>query len=178
MESAKTILSAVHQHPQTWLPVLLPVWVNSGEVEERGLIWNGWMAKVETSTGSAAICIAGKDTPVTILPSHWGKWCVCRFSMAKGREGAGTLENTTSFRFKGWHLETWHYLSRFPMILRPYVKGHTLHSQTLCQYLNFKSVLMGTKRESLLSTGISQSTGKGLDSHLHPVLSTTGKDEA
>lgn len=36
--SAKTILSAVHQHPQTWPPLLLPVWVNLGEVEERGVV--------------------------------------------------------------------------------------------------------------------------------------------
>lgn len=32
-ESAKTILSAVHQHPRCWLPV----WVNLGEVEEKGV---------------------------------------------------------------------------------------------------------------------------------------------
>lgn len=31
------------------------------------------MTKVETSTGSTALCVAGRDTPVVLLPPHWGK---------------------------------------------------------------------------------------------------------
>lgn len=58
------------------------------------------MTKAETGTGSTALCVARKDTPV-VLPPHWGKGCVCRFSKVKGREGGGALENTTSFKFKG-----------------------------------------------------------------------------
>lgn len=179
LESAKTILSAVHQHPQTWLPVLLPIWVNSGEVQERGVIWNGRMTKVETSTGSTALCVAGKDTPVVLLSLYWGKGGVCRFSKVKGRKGAGDLENTTSFGFKGWHLETQHHLSGIPMILRPCVKGHTLHSQILCESLNFKWMFMGNKWEQWVfgeHRYIIQ-IGKGLGSSLHPVFSAKGKDK-
>lgn len=58
------------------------------------------MTKVETSTGSTALCVAGKDTPVVLLPPYWGKEYVCRFSKVKGRKGAGAVENTTSFGFK------------------------------------------------------------------------------
>lgn len=152
VESAKTIL--VHQHPQTWLPVLRPVWVNWGEAEDRGVIWNGRTTKVGTNTGSTALCVAGKDTPVVFLPPHWRKEDAWRSSKIKDREGAGALENTTSFGFKDWHLETRRHLSEMPMILRPCVKGHTLYSQTLCESLNFiceslnfKWVLMGNKWE-------------------------------
>lgn len=85
---------------------------------------------------------------------------MCRFSKVKGREGAGALENTTSFRYKGCHLETWHHPSGIPIILRPCVKGNTLHSQILRESLNFMWVLMGNKWESLASSGMSYSIGK------------------
>lgn len=106
------------------------------------------MTKVETSTSfHSSLCCWRRCSCCSCASPLGERGCVCRFCKVKGREGAGALENTTSFGFKGCHLGTWHHPSGIAIILRLCVKGNTFHSQVLCENLHFMWVWMGNKWE-------------------------------
>lgn len=79
------------------------------------------------NTVSAALCAAGKETPAILLLPRQGLVGV-GFPTEMSEEDQMLLGNTFSFQLKGWHLETESF-TQDPYDLKPYAKGHTLHSQ-------------------------------------------------
>lgn len=63
------------------------------------------MDKAELNTGSAALCAAGKETPVILL-LPWQGFVGVGFPKEMSEEEQMPLGNTSSFGLKGWHLET------------------------------------------------------------------------